>query len=140
MFLLGQDAHQDGKSGSHDRKFWLGGIYMVAERPVTARRIGRWALYGLGGLVVIVVIAFAAAEIYLATPAGRAMVARQIAARNRPARRGHECSAGVAEFVDRSSRARSIRGRPARDHRGSVGKCRCLAIRPGARSGYSVTR
>ena len=54
---------------------------MVAERPVTARRVGRWALYGLGGLVGLVVLGFAVAEIYLATPAGRAMVARQIAAR-----------------------------------------------------------
>jgi len=48
---------------------------------VTARRVGRWALYGVGAAVALVVLVRVGVGIYLATPAGKAMVARQIASR-----------------------------------------------------------
>ncbi|HJZ53926.1 MAG TPA: hypothetical protein VKE74_03160, partial [Gemmataceae bacterium] len=48
---------------------------------LTSRRLGRWALYGLGGCVVLLVLLRAGLAIYLGTPAGRAMVARMISER-----------------------------------------------------------
>jgi uncharacterized protein involved in outer membrane biogenesis len=45
---------------------------------VTARRLGRWALYGLGGLLVLVVVLRVGLAAYLHTSAGRAMVAHKI--------------------------------------------------------------
>lgn len=48
---------------------------------ITPRRVGRWALYGLAGVVGLVVLARVGLGIYLSTPAGKSMVARQIASR-----------------------------------------------------------
>src|SRR5262249_426176 len=48
---------------------------------LTARRVGRWALYGLAGVVGLVVLARVGLGIYLSTSPGKAMVARQIASR-----------------------------------------------------------
>src|SRR5262245_14923348 len=60
-------GQQDRVSGLRTN---LGGREMV-----TARRLGRWALYGLGGCVVLLVLVRAGLAVYLGTPAGRAMVA-----------------------------------------------------------------
>jgi hypothetical protein len=48
---------------------------------VTARRVGRWALYGAGGVLALIILVRVGVGIYLATPAGKSMVARQIASR-----------------------------------------------------------
>lgn len=47
---------------------------------VTARRAGRWGLYAVGGVLAVVVLFRVGIGIYLATPAGKAMVSRQIGA------------------------------------------------------------
>jgi uncharacterized protein involved in outer membrane biogenesis len=47
----------------------------------TARQVGRWALYALGGFVALVILVRLGVGIYLGTPAGKAMVARQIGSR-----------------------------------------------------------
>lgn len=46
-----------------------------------AWRIGRWLLYGLAGLVVLAAALWIGLTVYLSTPAGRALVARQIESR-----------------------------------------------------------
>jgi uncharacterized protein involved in outer membrane biogenesis len=45
---------------------------------VTTRRAGRWALYALGGVVAVVVLARVGLGLYLSSAAGKAMVARKI--------------------------------------------------------------
>jgi translocation and assembly module TamB len=45
---------------------------------MTRRQIGKWALYALGGTVALVVLLRISAGLYLATPAGKAKVARQL--------------------------------------------------------------
>src|SRR5687767_9825203 len=46
---------------------------------VTARQAGRWSLYAVGGVLALVVVIRVGLGVYLATPGGKAMVARQIA-------------------------------------------------------------
>lgn len=47
---------------------------------VTARRVGRWALYGVGGLLALVVLLRVGLGVYLSTAAGKSMVARKVSA------------------------------------------------------------
>ncbi len=47
---------------------------------VTARRVGKWALYAAGGVLVLVVLARVGVGVYLSTAAGKSFVARQIEA------------------------------------------------------------
>src|SRR6266545_1294991 len=47
---------------------------------VTTRRLGRWALYAVGGCLALVVVLRIGLWAYLSTPAGKSMVARKITA------------------------------------------------------------
>ncbi len=48
---------------------------------ITARRMGRWALYGLGGVLVLGIVVRVGVGLFLATSAGKGMVARMIETR-----------------------------------------------------------
>src|SRR5438128_2241869 len=48
---------------------------------VTPRRLGWWALYGLGGCLAVVLVLRVGLGVYLGTAAGKAMVARKISER-----------------------------------------------------------
>ena len=48
---------------------------------ITARRMGRWALYGLGGVLVLGIVLRVGMGLFLATSAGKGMVARMIETR-----------------------------------------------------------
>src|SRR5437764_399193 len=66
---------QNGAGLAYSGKHAFGGRDMV-----TARRVGRWALYGLGGCLVLAVLVRAGIGVYLGSSAGRAMVARKVGA------------------------------------------------------------